>query len=102
VARKRPTASDVSPVPANLDAAHPVSGVPDRADGLSHAQARALLRCTPLTSADFGAERHPGARFGGPKRPELPSRLDDSVGAMKRRSHLGIGRLREEGNRVDE
>jgi hypothetical protein len=60
VARKRPTASDVPPIPADLDPARPARGEPDAADGLSHAQARALRRCTPLTNAGF--KPHPQVR----------------------------------------
>jgi hypothetical protein len=52
VARERPTASDVSPLSTVLDV-RPARGGPDRPDALTHAQARALRRCAPLTSADF-------------------------------------------------
>jgi hypothetical protein len=54
VARERPTASDVLQISAVPDVS-PVRGGPDRPDALTHAQAHALRRCAPLTSADFKA-----------------------------------------------
>jgi hypothetical protein len=63
VARERPTASDVSQIPAVLDV-RPVRGAPDRPDALTQAQAHALRRCAPLTSADFKARGHEVRRRG--------------------------------------
>jgi hypothetical protein len=54
VARERPTASDVSLIPAALDV-RPQRGGSDRPDTLTSAQAHALRRCAPLTRADFKA-----------------------------------------------
>ena len=54
VARKRPTASDVSPIPPVLDVPPP-HGATHRPDSLTQAEAHALRRCAPLTSADFRA-----------------------------------------------
>ena len=53
MARKRPTASDVPQIPADPQAIHRVRDAAGRVVALSHAQARALRRCTPLTSAEF-------------------------------------------------
>ncbi|HEV7883440.1 MAG TPA: hypothetical protein VGO81_07715 [Solirubrobacteraceae bacterium] len=56
VARERPTASDVSQIPAVLDI-RPERDGRERVDGLTRAQAHALRRCAPLTSADFKEHR---------------------------------------------
>lgn len=97
VARKRPTVSDVSQIPADLEASRPARGRPDGVDGLSHAQVRALRRCTPLTSAEFKAHRQVRASYDEPRPMELASRAGVSA---KGRTGLGV-RLRGEANRVD-
>lgn len=90
VARKRPISSDVPPV-----LAHPtrsaVQGGPDGADWLSHAQARALLRCTPLTRTECSAHRGVPAPAGAPKNMEILSRLGRSAGSVNRRFGLALG-----------
>ena len=97
MARKRPTVSDVSQIPADLEPSRAVPGGPDGVDGLSHAQARALRRCTPLTSAEFKAHREVRASYDEPRHFEFASRVGVGV---KERVGRGV-RLRGEANRVD-
>lgn len=97
MARKRPTVSDVSQIPADLGASRAVRGGRNGVDGLSQAQARALRRCTPLTSAEFKAHREARASYDEPKHFELASRVGVSV---KERVGRGV-RLRGDANRVD-
>jgi hypothetical protein len=97
VARKRPTVSDVSQIPVDLEALRPLRGRPEGVEGLSHAQVRALRRCTPLTSAEFKAHRDVLASDPKPRHVELASRVGLGV-----KGRIGPGaRLRDEGNRVD-
>jgi len=57
VARKRPTASDVSLIPVTRDAFLGAGAALNRADALTLAQTRALRRCAPLSSAEFKSQR---------------------------------------------
>jgi hypothetical protein len=100
VARKRPTVSDVAQIPADLDVSPTVRGTADGAIGLSHAQARALRRCTPLTADDFKTYRHArgasdeSARAESRSRPGLPSSRASQIA-------MGSGRPEGEADRVD-
>jgi hypothetical protein len=85
----------VHPTPLTL-----VGGARSRADGLSEAQAHALLRCAPLTSAEFKAQRQLRAAYGGPKHFDIASRLGFLGGAIKSRRRRGVGRLAEAGDRA--
>jgi len=79
-----------------------MGGGRSRADGLSAAQAHALLRCAPLTSAEFKAQRQLRAAYGGPKHFDIASRLGLLGGAIKSRGRRGVGRPRGEANRADQ
>ena len=57
MARKRPTASDASQIPANADPATTGGARPGRAGALTEAQSQALRRCAPLSPAEFKAQR---------------------------------------------
>lgn len=100
VARTRPTASDVPQIPVDLEAPRPVRGQPDGADGLSHAQARARRRCTPLTSAEFSARGQIRGVYGAAPDVDLASRHGLPAGSGGQR-RLGIAWLRGGGNRAD-
>jgi hypothetical protein len=77
-----------------------VHGRSEGVDGLSHAQVRALRRCTPLSSAEFKAHRQvrPSDGETGPVAPA--SRLGRSEAGVKGRGGPGV-RLRGKPNRVD-
>lgn len=65
VAHERPTASDGQQGPGLPEPPRVVPRRPDGAAGLSRAQARALRRCTPLTSADLPPSHLRSPESGG-------------------------------------
>ena len=99
MARERPTASDVTADPADLTLPLPPIGGPGRPDGLSHREAHALLRCAPLTSVEFKAQRQLRAVYGGPKHFDITAGLGVRAGAIRRLTRLGVGRSQGEAGR---
>jgi len=98
VARERPTASDVSVRPADLAVPSPLSA-PGRPDDLSRSEARALLRCAPLTSAEIEAQRERRAAYDGPKHFDITARIGVTAGAIRRQTGLGVGESQGEAGR---